>query len=344
MNQPPNLASASDSTLETNISSAAYQAKLKNELARYKNKINIHDLPAIHHYWSKRYLSIYIKTLGYKSISDIYFQHCRQALLNKPRANFCSIGAGNCELEINLVKQLTKAGFSNFSFKCIDVNQNMLDRGIKKAAELGIEKQIQFQATDLNSWCDRHQYDVILAVQCLHHFVELENIFQRIHDNLEHDGYFITHDMIGRNGHQRWRETLKIVEYFWQQLPEKYKFNHRRQQIEASYVNRDFSQHNFEGIRAQDILPLLTKTFNFKLFVFWGGIIDPFISRAFGHNYDPKIAEDKAIIDKIQRVNEELLIAKAIKPTQAIATMQKIKPAKNYFLYGLTPSDCIRKV
>ena len=84
------------------------------------------------------------------------------------------------------------------------------------------------------------------------------------------------------------------------------------------------------------------KTFNFELFVFWGGAIDPFISRAFGHNYDPNEAKDRAIIDKIQKVNEDLLITKAIKPTQTIATMQKEKPAKNQFLYGLSPSACIR--
>ena len=325
-------------------SNVAYQARLKNELARYKNKINVHDLPSIAHYWSNRYLAIHIKTLGYKSIQDIYFQHCKQAIITKPPARFCSIGAGNCDLEVNLVKRLVKAGFNDFTFECIDVNQNMLDRGIKKSQELGLEKHLQFQATDLNSWQDRRKYDVILAIQCLHHFVELETIFQNVSDNLEDNGYFITHDMIGRNGHQRWPETLKIVRDFWQQLPEKYKFNHRNQQIEETFINRDFSQHNFEGIRAQDVLPLLTQTFNFELFVFWGGAIDPFISRAFGHNYDPNISRDRAIIDKIQKVNEDLLIEQAIKPTQTIATMRKEKPAKNQFLYGLSPSACIRQV
>ena len=330
------------SNLVTSNSNVAYQTRLKNELARYKNKINVHDLPSIAHYWSNRYLAIHIKTLGYKSIKNIYFQHCKQAIITKDQARFCSIGAGNCDLEVNLVKQLVDAGFDHFTFSCIDVNQNMLDRGRKKAQEFGLEKFIQFQATDLNTWQARRKYDVILAIQCLHHFVDLETIFQNIYDNLEDKGYFITHDMIGRNGHQRWPETLKIVRDFWQQLPTNYKFNHRSQQIEETFINRDFSQHNFEGIRAQDILSLLEKTFNFELFVFWGGAIDPFISRAFGHNYDPNEAKDRAIIDKIQKVNEDLLITKAIKPTQTIATMQKEKPAKNQFLYGLSPSACIR--
>ena len=328
---------------EFSNSNTAYQTRLNNELKRYRDKVNVHDLPSIHHYWSRRYLSIYIKTLGYKSIKDIYFQHCRQAITTKHQARFCSIGAGNCNFEVDLVKWLVEAGFSNFTFKCIDVNQNMLERGNTKAKKLGLDKYIQFQVTDLNSWSEKDAYHVILAIQCLHHFVELETIFQKIFDNLESDGYFITHDMIGKNGHQRWTETLKIVRYFWQQLPPKYKLNHRNQQIEESFINRDFSQHDFEGIRAQDILPLLDKTFNFELFVFWGGVIDPFISRAFGHNYDPNQARDKAIIDRIQKVNEDLLIEKAIKPTQMVATMRKQQPFKKQFLYGLSPSDCIRK-
>lgn len=342
MNQHLDL--SAQTATKFNNSNTAYQTRLENELKRYKNNINVHDLPSIHHYWSNRYLSIYIKTLGYKSIRDVYFQHCRQAIITKTLARFCSIGAGNCELEVNLVKQLVEAGFSNFTFKCIDVNQNMLERGNTKAKKFGLDKYIQFQVTDLNSWDEKGEYDVILAIQCLHHFVELETIFQKIFDNLENNGYFITHDMIGRNGHQRWAETLKIVRSFWQQLSPKYKFNHRNQQIEDTFINRDFSQHNFEGIRAQDILPLLNQTFNFELFVFWGGIIDPFISRAFGHNYDPNEVQDKAIIDKIQKVNEDLLIKKAIKPTQMIATMRKQKSIRKQFLYGLSPSDCIRKV
>jgi SAM-dependent methyltransferase len=322
----------------------SYKQRLNNELERYNKVTDINNLPKIHHYWSNRYLSIHIKTIGYKSIKDIYFQHLKKACQTKTEALFCSIGVGNCHVELDQIKQLVNAGYSNFIFECIDINETRLNQGWENACKLGLEKYIKTKALDLNSWIPKVQYDVILAIQCLHHFVELESIIEKIYSALNEQGYFITHDMIGRNGHQRWSETLKIVNSFWDDLPTKYKFNHRNKTIEHKFINRDFSQHNFEGIRSQDILCLLQQTFEFQVFIFWGGIIDPFISRAFGHNYDPQNLEDTAIIDKIQKTNEDLLISKVIKPTQMIATMQKTLSSKEYFLYGLSPSMCIRQI
>lgn len=329
---------------EAQTQNATYKSRLEDELKRYANKANIHELPPIAHYWSRRYLSIYIKTLGYKSIRDVYFQHCLQACQSQTQAYFCSIGAGNCEIEVLLAQQLVAAGHTNFEFECLDINPNMLARGMQKAEESGVKNQIKSNITDLNSWKVRQQYDVILALQCLHHFVELEVIFQKIYNGLKQSGFFITHDMIGRNGHQRWPETLEKVRFIWERLPDRYKFNHCSKQIESEFINRDFSQQNFEGIRAQDILPLLQNKFKFQTFVFWGGLIDPFISRAFGHNYDPQKPEDRAIIDKIQKLNEDLLISKTIKPTQMIATMKKTPSSRKFFLYGLRPPACIRHV
>ena len=338
------LASATAKTEEDQNQNITYKSRLENELKRYSDKVNIHELPDIAHYWSNRYLSIYVKTLGYKSIRDIHFQHCKEACQTQEEARFCSIGAGNCEVEVLLAKQLVESGLTNFTFECLDINRNMLDRGIEKALKLGVADYIKSTITDLNSWTIERKYDVVFALQCLHHFVELEIITQKIYNGLRDSGFFITHDMIGRNGHQRWPETLEKVRFFWQDLPSRYKFNHHSKQIEEEFINRDFSKDNFEGIRAQDILPLLQKKFCFQTFVFWGGFIDPFISRAFGHNYDAKKPEDRAIIDKIQKLNEDLLISKTIKPTQMIATMKKTVSSRKFFLYGLPPAACIRHV
>lgn len=330
-------------TPNQNKAKSHYDERLNNELKAFNKITNLHELPNITHYWSNRYLSIYIKTIGYQSIRDLFFQHFKQACQTKKKARFCSIGVDNCSNEIPQIKKLVEAGYTNFIFECIDINQKKLQQGWENACNLGLEKYIEIKAIDLNSWEVQHQYDVIIAIQCLHHFVELESIIQKIYKSLNDEGYFITHDMIGRNGHQRWPETLEIINSFWNSLPSKYKFNHRSKQIEHTFINRDFSKHHFEGIRAQDILPLLQQIFEFEVFVFWGGIIDPFISRAFGHNYDPQKAEDRAIIDKIQNINEDLLIRKSIKPTQMVATMKKAVPDRKYFLYGLTPATCIRK-
>ena len=81
--------------------------------------------------------------------------------------------------------------------------------------------------------------------------------------------------MIGRNGHQLWPEALEIVHEFWRQLPERYRYNRALKRYEELYENWDCSLESFEGIRAQDILPLLLEYFHFQLFVGCGNVIDP---------------------------------------------------------------------
>ncbi len=66
---------------------------------------------------------------------------------------------------------------------------------------------------------------------------------------------FVTNDMIGRNGHQRWPEALEIVNQYWHELPEAYRYNKLLSRYEPEYMNWDCSTEGFEGIRAQDILP-----------------------------------------------------------------------------------------
>lgn len=327
-------------SLKKNLS---YEDRLQNEIERYKDLEIVHQLPAIQSYWANRYLRIHVNTIGYKNSLDLFYQHLKHRCLTKNKARFCSVGAGNCDMEISLIKRLVDENYTNFIFECIDINQKMLDRGMNNAKKLGLENYIEAKNIDLNSWSVQHKYDSVLAIQCLHHFVDLENIFEKINNFLDDDGYFMTQDMIGRNGHQRWPETLHEINKIWGELPERYKFNHRSKTIETEFINRDFSKQDFEGIRAEDILPLLDETFHFETFIFWGGIIDPFISRAFGHNYDPKNENDIAIIDEIQKLNEDLLLRNKIKPTQMIATMKKNKVERKFFLYGFTPKQCIRK-
>lgn len=39
----------------TDIRDIFYRVSKKAELNRYKDKVNVHDLPEIFHYWSNRY-------------------------------------------------------------------------------------------------------------------------------------------------------------------------------------------------------------------------------------------------------------------------------------------------
>ncbi len=321
-----------------------YQKKIEEELERYKTVENVHDLPEIFHFWSHKYLGPILRSLGYRSLEDLYVDYMDQACERKPNetCRFVSIGAGNCDIEVNVAVGLKNKGKSNFVFECLDINTHMLDRGKTMAEEKGVGEFMEFKCEDLNKWEVNYKYDIVLAVQCLHHFVELEIIFEKIHNFLDDKGFFITNDMIGRNGHMRWPETKALIDQLWDELPQRYKFHHQLKRLEDPFLDWDCSQQGFEGIRAQDILPLLVDQFHFETFIVWGGLTDVVLDRGFGHNYDANSQWDRDFIDKVHKINREHLLEGKIKPTQMIATMTKNPIRLRYYHDGLQPKDCVR--
>ena len=63
----------------------------------------------------------------------------------------------------------------------------------------------------------------------------------------------------------RWPEAYGVLSELWKELPETYKYNHQLKRLEIEYENWDCSTEGFEGIRSQDILPLLIETFHLDL-------------------------------------------------------------------------------
>jgi hypothetical protein len=185
----------------------------------------------------------------------------------------------------------------------------------------------------------------VLAHHSLHHLVALEPLFENIERSLHSEGRFVVCDMIGRNGHMRWPEVLSWVELLWDALPEKYKFNHLLKRQDDPFVNWDCSTAGFEGIRAQDVLPLLVRYFDFSHFLAYGGVIDVFVDRCYGPNFIPDDPTDTRFIDFVQRLNELLLRALQIKPTMVIGIARK-KGSSDGCAYweNLSPETSIRRV
>lgn len=217
----------------------------------------------------------------------------------------------------------------------------MLERGREAAAQKGLADNFIFTSGDFNLWRPTAQYDVVLAIQALHHVVELEHLFASIKAGLKPSGVFVVPDMIGRNGHMRWPEALSIIQEFWRRLPPSYRYNHQLKRYQEEFENWDCSQEGFEGIRAQDILPLLTSNFHFQRFLAFGNVIDPFVDRSFGHNFDAAAEWDRAFIDEIQGDDDEGMRSGTIKPTHMFAILGTQDNGPTVFEEPFGPSFCI---
>ena len=198
---------------------------------------------------------------------------------------------------------------------------------------------------DFNRWQPQRKYAAVIANQSLHHVVNLEGLFDAIASALTPQGLFVTSDMIGRNGHQRWPEALAIVREFWRELPMSYRHNVQLKRREKTFRDWDCSREGFEGVRAQDVLPLLIERFDFDFFFAHSNLIDPFVDRSFGPHFDADSPADRAFIDRVQARDEAEILAGN---THMLAVLRRKDghgdgSSATRTWKHLTPAFCLRK-
>ena len=322
-----------------------YASKYARELKSFDNCLTVHELPLMFHYWSHTYLGPKLTPFGITDPEQFFFLYAQKFHARFPGVliRMVSIGCGNCDMEVRMAKRLVEDGITAFTIECMDINTTMLERGRELAATAGLTQYITPITSDFNYWQPEGTYDLILANQCLHHVLELENLFSAIKNCLNPEGYFLASDMIGRNGHLRWPEALKVVEEFWKELPDAYRHNRLMRRHEPQYINHDCSTEGFEGIRAQDILPLLISNFKFELFIPFANVVYVFIDRTFGHNFDHDGEWDKDFIDRVHARDEEGMLSGELKPTQMLAVLRVCDIETQLLHPKLTPEFCVRK-
>ena len=303
----------------------------------------VHDLPPIFHYWSNRYLRPKLEAIGVTGPDDFFLRHLERCYDDgEGERYFVSIGAGHCDLEIRLAQRLIAAGRDRFLIDALEVNRSMIDSALARAAAAGVTGQVRPQRCDVNSWNPALVCDAVIANHSLHHLVALEHLFDGVASKLAPHARFIVSDMIGRNGHMRWPEALAIVEEYWQELPLPYRYDRQRLLQLDQFENWDCARDGFEGIRAQDILPLLVERFSFDVFLAFANVIDPFVERSFGPNFSVDRDWDRDFIDRVHARDEAEISAGRIKPTHLFAVMETGQPTAQCLVGGLSPAAAIR--
>ena len=324
----------------------AYAAKVREEVAFYRAVENVHDLPLIYHYWSNRYVLPKLREVaGVDTITEFFagpvVALCRARSPSRP-VRVVSLGSGNGELELQIAQSVLGSGHRNVRFTCLELNPDMQHRARTAAADADVDELFEFVEADLNSWVASEPCDVYMANHSLHHVVDLEHLFAQVSATLRDDGVFVVNDMIGRNGHQRWPEALELLQRIWATMPDRYRYNHLLARHEPAYINHDCSTEGFEGIRAQDILPLLLADYHPELFLAFANVVDVFVDRCFGHNFDPESAQDLEFIDRVAQLDDLAIDLGVVKPTHLIATF-RARPTEARFVRHWSPAHCLRR-
>lgn len=322
---------------------SAYAQRVQQEVSRFAEEEVVNNLPPIFHYWSNTYLRKHLEAFGFSYPEDFFARRIETQAksLGRP-VRIISIGAGNCDCEVLIARLLIERGVDAFRIECLDITAEMLRRGAELATSQNLSERFGFVQGDFNDWKPDGHYDVVMANQSLHHVVNLESLFTAIDRAIGDDGIFVTSDMIGRNGHMRWPEALALVQEFWGELPDTYRYNVQLRRQEPMFGNWDCSVEGFEGIRAQDILPLAVQRFGFDFFFAYGNIIDPFIDRSFGPHFDPDRDWDRQFIDRVHARDEAEMLAGRIKPTHILAVMRRDRGVRPQTWLHMTPEFCVR--
>ncbi len=336
------------------MAEADFNIQIQKEIANFTRVLEeggvTSSIPPMFSYWANKYLSPrLIEVFGDPRINFIFASEINKAYKRSNNKNstgnspfrILSLGSGDCSTEIEIVKHLLDFGCT-IEFVCTDLNPAVSDFAKDAAMKSGVDRHMTFKVLNLNTDFPDGPFDAVMANHSLHHFVELEFIFDSVRNALTENGVFVISDMIGRNGHMRWPEALVFVEQLWDSLPLEKKFNFFAKCHEDRYVNYDCtSDDTFEGIRAQDIMPLLTERFFFNKFVGHGNVIDVFIDRIYGNNFSPNNESDRRFIDYVESLNTSLIDFGIVKPTAMFATLSK---AAGESIYSKWSSQfCVRE-
>ena len=144
------------------------------------------------------------------------------------------------------------------------------------------------------------KFDVVMCISGLHHVVELEQVFSFVGQVLEDDGEFWSiGEAVGRRGNRLFEEDYTAANQLFRSLPPRLRRNRLSGKVDENLPNVDYSEATFEGIRSDEIEPLLAARFEplhvYRRNCFLWRMVD----LAYTDNYRLDSDEDLAIIHSL---------------------------------------------
>ena len=135
--------------------------------------------------------------MGIDSIPEFYATHLAEGIRSSNRKRIVSLGSGDCTEEVEIAELIVKMGIKDFTFECLEISPHLIERAERHVAERNLTSFFRHTQCDVNQWRPDREICGVMAVHALHHFLNLEGMFEGIRDALSESGRFITHDMIG---------------------------------------------------------------------------------------------------------------------------------------------------
>jgi SAM-dependent methyltransferase len=205
-----------------------------------------------------------------------------------------SLCSGAARIEASYAAQVG----SNVEWSLLDINSDLLGLASKQFPQSVKVDLIEGNVNKLEF--SGEKWDIILCVSALHHVVELEKLIEFCYYSLHHNGQFWSiGEYVGKNGNRLWPDAISEANKLFLQLPEKYRINSHTKELDNEIPDRDYSVGCFEGIRSEDIEPILDRWFQPIEVDRRNCFLWRLINLAYSDNYDLSKIEDREWITKI---------------------------------------------
>jgi SAM-dependent methyltransferase len=196
---------------------------------------------------------------------------------------------------------------SRVNLTLVDINAELLERA--RAGFDGVDG-VETLCADVNDLhLPERSFDVILCVSALHHVVELESLVDAIGAGLDDGGEFWSvGEYVGRTGARLWEDSYEAADAIFRGLPEQFRRNHTKRgaPVDPHLSNVDCSLNTFEGVRSEDILPVLEARLTSLQIDRWSTIVWRVLGPAYSQNYDIGRIVDRALVEHIAHRDVEL--------------------------------------
>ncbi|MES2635579.1 MAG: class I SAM-dependent methyltransferase [Pseudomonadota bacterium] len=201
-----------------------------------------------------------------------------------------SILAGAARVEEQLLSHCNGA----VELTLLDASPELIQRAADRLASAKRDVKVKCLVGDINMGLPgKGEFDIIMCVSALHHVANLERVFSQVNERLADDGEFWSiGEQIGRNGNRLWPETYKVASDLFAAMPERFRRNGHSGSIDTVLSDRDFSIGCFEGIRSEELEPLLEAHFIPQMVYKRNAFLWRLVELTYGDNFDLSKPED----------------------------------------------------
>jgi 2-polyprenyl-3-methyl-5-hydroxy-6-metoxy-1,4-benzoquinol methylase len=198
----------------------------------------------------------------------------------------------------------------------VDVAEGAIE-GARKTAEEESLDGLTYEVADLNTTTfPKETYDVVYAHAALHHVFQLEHLLDQIKQTLKPGGLFVVYEYIGPSQMQFPRRDLELADIFLNLIPERYRRMRKRMDIKKEAARFSLEAMNrsdpSEGIRANEIVPLVASRFEVRHFRYVGGTLLLLVFNEIAWNFDEKDAEIMPLVKALIGLDNFLIDNKVL--------------------------------